>query len=108
MKFSKMTDAELLDFCEDNFCELAVCKALGCEENCIDEDCPLAQLFQRFKKKITEETPRTGKWYKETIPTPPNAKNTTMEHYRLVCPFCGMRAGKKKTKFCADCGAILR
>ena len=52
--------------------------------------------------------PKVGKWYKETIPTPPNAKNTTMEHYRLVCPFCGMRAGKKKTKYCADCGAILR
>ena len=52
--------------------------------------------------------PKVGKWYKEPLPTPPNAKNTTMEHYRLVCPFCGMRAGKKKTKFCADCGAILR
>lgn len=52
--------------------------------------------------------PKVGKWYKETLPTPPNAKNTTMEHYRLVCPFCGMRAGKKKKKHCADCGAILR
>jgi hypothetical protein len=52
--------------------------------------------------------PRVGKWYKETIPTPPNAKNTTMEHYRLVCPFCGRRNGKKREKFCADCGAILR
>jgi hypothetical protein len=52
--------------------------------------------------------PRVGKWYKEPIPTPENAKNTTMEHYRLVCPFCGRRNGKKREKFCADCGAILR
>lgn len=52
--------------------------------------------------------PRIGKWYVEELPVPENAKNTTMKHYRYVCPFCGMRAGKKKTKHCADCGAILR
>lgn len=52
--------------------------------------------------------PKVGKWYKEPLPTPPNAKNTTMEHYRLVCPFCGRRNGKKREKFCADCGAILK
>lgn len=51
---------------------------------------------------------QVGKWYKEPLPTPPNAKNTTMEHYRLVCPFCGRRNGKKRERFCADCGAILR
>lgn len=53
-------------------------------------------------------TRQVGKWYKETLPTPPNAKNTTMKHYRYVCPFCGRRNGKKREKFCADCGAILR
>lgn len=52
--------------------------------------------------------PRVGKWHKEPLPTPPNAKNTTMEHYRLVCPFCGRRNGKKREKYCADCGAILK
>ena len=48
--FKEMTDSELLDFCENNFCELEVCKALKCENNCKDEDCPLVQLFDRFKK----------------------------------------------------------
>lgn len=48
--FKEMTDAELLDFCEDNFCEYKVCQALKCEDNCKDEDCPLYQLFERFKK----------------------------------------------------------
>lgn len=50
--FKEMTDAELLDFCEDNFCEYAVCHALKCEDNCKDEDCPLCQLFERFKAKM--------------------------------------------------------
>ena len=49
-----------------------------------------------------------GKWFKEQLPVPKNAKNTTMEHYRLVCPFCGRRNGKKRERFCADCGAMLR
>ena len=48
--FKEMTDAELLDFCENNFCEYEVCQALKCEDNCKDEDCPLNQLFERFKK----------------------------------------------------------
>lgn len=52
--------------------------------------------------------PKVGKWYVEELPVPENAKNTTMKHFRYVCPFCGMRAGKKKTKHCADCGAILK
>lgn len=51
---------------------------------------------------------QVGKWYKEPLPTPPNAKNTTMEHYRYVCPFCGTRAGKKKKRHCEECGAILK
>lgn len=51
---------------------------------------------------------KVGKWYKEPLPTPENAKNTTMKHFRLVCPFCGRRNGKKREKFCADCGAILK
>lgn len=50
MKFSEMTDAELLDFCEETFCEIDVCRALECGDNCKDEDCPLVQLFDRFKK----------------------------------------------------------
>ena len=48
--FKEMTDAELLDFCENNFCEYKVCQALKCEDNCKDEDCPLCQLFERFEK----------------------------------------------------------
>lgn len=50
--FKEMTDAELLDYCEDHFCEYAVCKALECEEDCMDEDCPLVQLFRRFKENM--------------------------------------------------------
>lgn len=53
--FKEMTDAELLDFCEDNFCEHRICVALGCEDNCKEEDCPLVQLFDRFKKYTEDE-----------------------------------------------------
>lgn len=62
------------------------------------DDCPLPESTVH----------KTGEWYKEPLPTPPNEKNPTMEHYRLVCPFCGRRNGKKREKFCADCGARLR
>ena len=54
MMFKEMTDAELLDYCEDMFCDYKVCKALNCHENCKEEDCPLNQLFERFKMKIEE------------------------------------------------------
>lgn len=50
--FKNMTDKELLEFCEDNFCEYRVCEALGCEDNCKEEDCPLYQLFDRFRAKM--------------------------------------------------------
>lgn len=50
MKFSEMTDKQLLDFCREKFCEYSVCKACGCEEDCIDEDCPLVQFFDRAEK----------------------------------------------------------
>lgn len=50
MKFSEMTDKQLLDFCRERFCEYSVCKACGCEEDCIDEDCPLVQFFDRAEK----------------------------------------------------------
>ena len=53
--FKDMTDMELLDFCEDHFCEYSVCQALKCEENCKDEDCPLVQLFDRFKARLKGE-----------------------------------------------------
>ena len=48
--FKEMTDEELLDFCENNFCEYKICQVLGCKDNCKEEDCPLCQLFDRFKK----------------------------------------------------------
>lgn len=53
--FKEMTDAELLDFCEENFCEYEVCQALKCGDNCKDEDCPLVQLFDRFRKHTERE-----------------------------------------------------
>ena len=51
---------------------------------------------------------KAGKWFKEQLPTPDDPKKQNMEHYRLVCPFCGLRHGKKKKNFCEDCGAILK
>jgi hypothetical protein len=47
--FIKMSDKELLDFCQDNICEYSICQTLKCQDNCRDEDCPLVQLFERFR-----------------------------------------------------------
>lgn len=49
-----------------------------------------------------------GKWYRESLPVPDNAKYSAMSHYRLVCPFCGRRNGKRKDSFCGGCGARLK
>lgn len=50
---------------------------------------------------------KAGKWYKQQLPTPDDPKKQNMEHYRLVCPFCGRQNGKKRERFCANCGAML-
>ena len=52
--FSKMSDKELLDFCWEKFCDYDVCKALECEDLCLDDDCPLVQLFERIADKLKE------------------------------------------------------
>lgn len=59
--FKEMTDSELLDFCEDKFCDYDVCEALKCSENCCEEDCPLTQLFDRFRKytEVSNESKTT-------------------------------------------------
>lgn len=56
----------------------------------------------------TLEARQSGKWYKEAITTPDDAKYTEMERYRYVCPFCGRRNGKKRDRYCPSCGAMLK
>lgn len=51
---------------------------------------------------------KEGKWYKEPLPHPEDPKKQNMEHYRLVCPFCGRRNGKRRDRFCPSCGAMLK
>lgn len=53
--FKEMTNKELLDFCRWRFCDYDVCKALDCEDNCINEDCPLVQFFDRMERLIDGE-----------------------------------------------------
>ena len=53
--FSNMSDRDLLNFCWERFCDYDVCKALKCESLCKDEDCPLAQLFERFDSRLKME-----------------------------------------------------
>lgn len=52
--FEKMTDQELIDFCHINMLDIKVCRALGCEEWCKEEDCPMVQCLNRFEKMIKE------------------------------------------------------
>lgn len=50
--FEEMTDQELIDFCQINMLDIKVCQALGCEELCKEEDCPMAQCLDRFENLI--------------------------------------------------------
>lgn len=52
--FEKMTDQELINFCHENMLGSEVCKALGCEQWCQEEDCPMTQCLNRFEKYITD------------------------------------------------------
>lgn len=49
-----------------------------------------------------------GTWYVEQLHVPDDAKNKNMERYRVVCPFCGRRNGKKQDKYCPECGSRLK
>lgn len=53
MKFSELTDRQLLDFCYDKFTDYSVCNALGCQLLCAEETCPLVQLLDRFSNHLT-------------------------------------------------------
>lgn len=53
--FEKMTNQELIDFCHENMLDIRVCKALGCEELCMVQDCPMAQCLNRFENLITKQ-----------------------------------------------------
>ena len=53
--FEEMDTTELIEFCMDKFCCIEVCNALGCEEMCKEQDCPLYVLFDRIIKKEREE-----------------------------------------------------
>ena len=56
LMFSKMTNVDLLEFCAEHFSNSDICEALCCEDLCVEEDCPLAQLFDRFRSIIKKET----------------------------------------------------
>ena len=48
--FEEYSTKELAEFCMDKFCCIEVCKALGCEELCVEQDCPLYVLFDRVRR----------------------------------------------------------
>jgi hypothetical protein len=52
MLFEEMTTEDLVDFCEENFCCIEVCDALGCRELCAYQDCPLYVLLERVKERM--------------------------------------------------------
>lgn len=58
-RFVEMTDQELIDFCHINMLDLKICQALGCEELCRDEDCPMVQCLNRFEKYIANAEDNT-------------------------------------------------
>ena len=49
-----MTDIELIEFVEEHFGDIKVCNALNCQHLCIDSDCILVKLTDRFRKKLKE------------------------------------------------------
>lgn len=53
MKFSDLTDRQLLNFCYDQFTDDRVCNTLGCQLYCAEESCPLVQLLDRFSNHLT-------------------------------------------------------
>lgn len=51
MLFEEMTTKDLVDFCMEKFCCIEVCEALGCNELCEEQDCPLYVLFDRITER---------------------------------------------------------
>ena len=48
----KMTDQELIEFVEELFGDVEVCEALNCQHLCVDSDCVLVQLTNRFRARL--------------------------------------------------------
>lgn len=53
-----MNEIELIDFCEEHFTDYDICKTLGCQEMCIEVDCPLVRLFNGYRAALREKTER--------------------------------------------------
>jgi hypothetical protein len=78
----------------------------GRSETEIDDILEALDVIEYLTESL--EARREGEWFRESLPAPDDAKYTGMEHYRLVCPFCGRRSGKRRERFCAGCGARLK
>ena len=52
MLYEEMTTKDLVDLCMDKFCCIEVCRALGCEELCKEQDCPLYVLLNRVEERM--------------------------------------------------------
>lgn len=52
MLFEEMTIKDLVELCEENFCCIEVCEALGCKDLCKEQDCPLYVLFDRVRERL--------------------------------------------------------
>jgi hypothetical protein len=52
VRFEEMVIEDLVDFCMDQFCCKEVCDALGCQDLCKEQDCPLYTLFDRVKERL--------------------------------------------------------
>ena len=52
MTMDKMTDQELIEFVEELFGDVEVCEALNCQHLCVDSDCVLVQLTNRFRARL--------------------------------------------------------
>ena len=59
-KFEEMTDQELIDFGHENMLGVEVCMALGCEEWCKEQDCPMFQCLNRFENYIKDHPTEKG------------------------------------------------
>ena len=49
--FEEMNTVDLVNFCMEHFCCIEVCDAMGCQDMCKEQDCPLYVLLDRITEK---------------------------------------------------------
>jgi hypothetical protein len=91
-----------------HFCEKGKCLLLGDEAVDCDTECDICEfaksLYTAGYRKQSE-----GEWYVNYMMSKkPSKRGRIIQYTTYTCSVCGKPNGRKKSKFCPNCGAKMK